>query len=46
MLQNCHISYGLDPKKGQICVAWVWNGEGTEKLVIVSNIPFGSYQPE
>ena len=36
----------FESKKGQICVAWVWNGEGTEKLVIVSNIPFGSYQPE
>ena len=25
--------YGLNPKKGRICVAWVWNREGTEKLV-------------
>ena len=31
--QNCHIRYGLNPKKGGICVAWVWNREGTEKLV-------------
>ena len=31
--QNCYIRYGLNPKKGQICVAWVWNREGTEKLV-------------
>ena len=31
--QNCHIRYGLNPKKGRICVAWVWNREGTEKLV-------------
>ena len=28
-----HIRYGLNPKKGRICVAWVWNWEGTEKLV-------------
>ena len=28
--QNCHIRYGL---KGRICVALVWNREGTEKLV-------------
>ena len=25
--------YGLKPKKGRICVAWVWNREGTAKLV-------------
>ena len=31
--QKCHISYGLNPKKGRICVAWVWSREGTEKLV-------------
>ena len=31
--QNCHIRYGLNPKKGRICVAWVWNREGTEKFV-------------
>ena len=31
--QKCHISYGLNPKKGRICVAWVWGREGTEKLV-------------
>ena len=31
--QNCHIRYGLNPKKGRICVVWVWNREGTEKLV-------------
>ena len=30
---KCHIRYGLNPKKGRICVAWVWNREGTEKLV-------------
>ena len=22
--QNCHIRYGLNPKKGRICVAWVY----------------------
>ena len=27
--QNFHIHYRLNPKKGRICVAWVW----TEKLV-------------
>ena len=31
--QKCHIRYGLNPKEGRICVAWVWNREGTEKLV-------------
>ena len=31
--QNCHIRYGLNPKKGWSCEAWVWNREGTEKLV-------------
>ena len=31
--QNCYIRHGLNPKKGRICVAWVWNWEGTEKLV-------------
>ena len=31
--QNCHIRYGLNPKMGGICVEWVWNREGTEKLV-------------
>lgn len=31
--QNCHIRYGLNPKHGRICVAWVWNRQGTEKLV-------------
>ena len=31
--QNCYIRHGLNPKKGWICVAWVWNWEGTEKLV-------------
>ena len=31
--QNCHIRYGLSSKKGRICVQWVWNREGTEKLV-------------
>ena len=31
--QNCHIRYGLNPKRRQICVAWVWSREGTEKLV-------------
>ena len=31
--QNCYIRYSLNPKKGRICVAWVWNQEGTEKLV-------------
>ena len=25
--QKCHIRYGLNPKKGRICVAWVWNRE-------------------
>ena len=28
----CHIRYGLNPKEGRICVAWVWKREGTEKL--------------
>ena len=31
--QNCHIRYGLNPKKGRICVAWVWNRVGIEKFV-------------
>ena len=31
--QNCHIRYGLNPKKGRISVEWVWNQEGTDKLV-------------
>ena len=31
--QNCYIRYSLNPKKGRICVARVWNREGTEKLV-------------
>ena len=31
--QKCHIRYGLNPKKGQICLAWVRSREGTEKLV-------------
>ena len=30
---KCHIRYGLNPKKGRICVAWVSNREGTKKLV-------------
>ena len=29
--QNCHIHYGLNLNKGQICVARVSNREGTEK---------------
>ena len=31
--RNCHIRYSLNPKMGRICVARVWNREGTEKLV-------------
>ena len=31
--QNCYMRYDLNPKKGRICVAWVWNRERTEKLV-------------
>ena len=31
--KNCHIRFVLNPKEGRICVAWVWNREGTEKLV-------------
>ena len=42
--QNFHIHYRLNPKKGRICVAWVWNWE-VGKLM-VSNIPFGLYQPK
>ena len=31
--QKCHIRYGLNPKKGRVCVASVWSREGAEKLV-------------
>ena len=27
-----HLFVALNPNQGQICVAWVWNREGTEKL--------------
>ena len=41
-----HIRYGLNPKKGE----FVLRESGTEKeprsLLMVSNIPFGLYQPE
>ena len=30
--QKYHICYGLNAKRGRICVAWVWNREGTKKL--------------
>ena len=33
LLQKCHIRYGLNPKKGRVCVASVWSREGAEKLV-------------
>ena len=44
--QNCYISYGLNPKKGRICAARVWNREGTEKLVNGKQHSVWFYEPE
>ena len=45
--QKCHIRYGLNPNKGRICVAWVWNREGTAKTsVSPRSSPLGTFRAE